>query len=822
MSRLHQLSMRLVSTADLEEVYYKILDAVIELHNADFGNIQIHDPISKELRIVAARNFNQEFLDYFRVVSAEDSSACGLALKAGERVIIEDVETDPDFAPHRHIAASAGYRAVQSTPMYVRSGEPLGMISTHFRQPHRSSERELRLTDLFVHLAEETIKRKRAEEALRDSEERFRSYFELGLIGMAITSPTKAIAEVNDELCRILGYERHELLQMTWADMTHPDDLAVDEALFGQIMAGEIEDYSIDKRWIRKDGDIIDSNISVRCVRRADNSVDYFVALLQEITERKRAEAALRKSEARFRAVADLVPDLLWSRNAQGTVEWYNRRWTEYTGQSSEAASDFGWLDVIHPDDREDSLALLQSALSSGQPLRQERRIRGTDGSYCWFLIEMRPSRDESGQVVNWFSAATDIHEQRMAREELEARVQRRTAELAAAQAQSENQRQRLHDIVMDIPAVITVLRGPEHRYELVNPTFLKTMNKREEDVIGRNFGEIFPEGQDQGWIQAADQVYRTGKPHVSREALGWMDRDGDGILEETYWNSIAVPLRDVNGQIEGIMTHGVEVTDEVIARRQIESLLNERGEEIAARQAAEEELRITNDHLRALSGRLLAVQEEERHTIARELHDEIGQQLTALRFMLEGLGQDHPGQEIRQRDNMLSVVDNLTTRVRELSLDLRPAMLDDVGLGPALLWLVERYTAQTGIEVNLAHRGMEERLPSSVETALYRIVQEALTNVARHAGVQQATVQVLVDGSVTVLVEDMGKGFDVKEALARHTSTGLSGMRERVELLGGQLTIESQPESRVPGVSQGGTKVIAEIPLEDFPPESE
>jgi PAS domain S-box-containing protein len=139
--------------------------------------------------------------------------------------------------------------------------------------------------------------RKRAEQSLRTSEVRFRRYFELGLIGMAITSPTMGCIEVNDKICHILGYSRTELLKKTWAEMTHPDDLSADIAKFNSVVAGETNGYSLEKRWIRKDGEIVDSIISVKAVRDADGAIDYFVALLQDVTEQKMYEIELQRAK---------------------------------------------------------------------------------------------------------------------------------------------------------------------------------------------------------------------------------------------------------------------------------------------------------------------------------------------------------------------------------------------------------------------------------------------------------------------------------------------------------------------------------------------
>jgi PAS domain S-box-containing protein len=417
MNRLHQLSTRLLREAELHPLLEEVLNATIALQSADFGNVQLYNQRTQTLEIVAQCGFGQEFLDHFSSVN-ESGAACGRALKRAERVIIEDVLTDPDFAPHRAIAASAGFRAVQSTPLFSRSGEPLGIVSTHFRQPHRPSERELRLTDLYALQAAEIIERKHAEGALRASEERFRRYFELGLIGMAMSSPTKGILEVNDELCRILGYQRSELLQKNWAEITHPDDLAADVAQFNRVMAGEIEGYSLDKRWIRKDGRVIDSIMVAKCMRRADGSVDYSVGLVLDTTERKRAEEKLAESERRFRQLAESIPHHVWSFRRDDSVGYWNQRLIGYTGLTEEELGSGGWP-ALHPDDVARVKSAWEKARAHGTAYEMEQRMRGRDGRYRRFMCRAQASRDAQGRPIEWFGTNTDVEERRQAEEAL-------------------------------------------------------------------------------------------------------------------------------------------------------------------------------------------------------------------------------------------------------------------------------------------------------------------------------------------------------------------------------------------------------------------
>src|SRR5262249_1332161 len=170
MTRLHEFSTELLSINEFHLLLEKVLDATISLQNADFGTIQLYDSVTQALEIFGQRGFGQNFLEYFKSVR-DAGAACGRAMQLRERVIIEDVETDPEYAPHRHIAVSAGYRAVQSTPILSRVGEFLGVLSTHFRRPHHPPLRELRFTDLYARYAAEIIERRRLETARQQVEE---------------------------------------------------------------------------------------------------------------------------------------------------------------------------------------------------------------------------------------------------------------------------------------------------------------------------------------------------------------------------------------------------------------------------------------------------------------------------------------------------------------------------------------------------------------------------------------------------------------------------------------------------------------------------
>src|SRR5262245_52196895 len=341
----------------------------------------------------------------------------------------------------------------------------------------------------------------------------------------------------------------------------------------------------------------------------------------------------------------------------------------------------------------------------------------------------------------------------------------------------------RYQTLIEQIPAVVFMAfldKGIGEAY--VSPQIEVILGFTQEEWLTdrvRWYQQIHPDDKDRWNVEAAE-LFLLGNPLKSLYRV--IARDGRVV----WFHCEAKMVRNHDGQPWFI--HGVAF-------------------DISELKAAEEALKKSAEQLKTLSRRLMEVQELERRNIALELHDEIGQVLTGLKLTLE-VSTKLPAAELGDSlGQARGLVNELMARVRKLSLDLRPAMLDDLGLLPTLLWQLEHYTAQTHVRVNFKHSGLErQRFAPEVETAAYRVVQEALTNVARHANVQQASVRVWTDqDTLSIEVADAGKGFELENMLARETS-GLTGMRERATLAGGQLKIETRPAE--------GTRLIAELSI--------
>ena len=480
-----------------------------------------------------------------------------------------------------------------------------------------------------------------------------------------------------------------------------------------------------------------------------------------DLSARRNAETALRGTHENLRQLFDSAPFAILELDLEGRVQSWNAGaermfgWTlaETLGQLCPAV-----LPERLPGFRDLICRVMQAGPQAG--LLEPQRTKAGDP------IETRlcatPLKDAAGRVTGVLLMLEDVGERRRAE-----------AALREAEAKYRELFQLADEIILFLDA--------DGRITDVNRKLEGVTGYRPDEVIGQAITTKLVIGADRAMFRWV--IGQAQRGVESRYEVRWLTRDGKVV----YLDGTAIPRFSPDGQF--IATHCV--VRDVTERRRARVKLEEYAE-----------------RLKALSAKLVETQEAERRDVARELHDEVGQWLTMLRLGVDTclkLPPEAVGPKLRQ---VQADVDLLLGKVRQLSLQLRPTILDDLGLLPALLAHFDHYAAQAGLLVGFKHEGVERRrFDVKIETAAYRTIQEALTNAVRHSGVTEIAVTLWADASLLQLqVEDQGRGFDLPAALAAHASSGLCGMYERAELVGGQLTIHTRPGA--------GARITLELPL--------
>lgn len=536
----------------------------------------------------------------------------------------------------------------------------------------------------------------------------------------------------------------------------------------------------------------------------------YAQELKAEIIERHRVEAALRYQAA----LVDNVSDAIIATDSLLNITVWNNA----------AEKIYGWLaaEVLGQPIRQ--IIPAEFPGTTAEAVRQKLDEQGhwhgeliqqrKDGTRVYALASTSRLKNEAGELIGAVTVNHDLTEHKQAEEDLRRHAARNEALLKNSEVLVEARLDvqtaletiaRQTALTIGDACVITRLSDDEHRFEAM-------AFDHADPAIAAAMAPLFAAVPDPATVRWLQPMLRTGQPLVvpvisSEQARQTISPPYWSYLEQVGVHSLLIVPLQVQGRVIG--TLGVSRTRPGQPYTAADQVFLQ---ELAGRAALTiqnadlfEHLRQANERLQALSLRLLEVQESERRYLARELHDEVGQLLTGLKFKLEMSARAPSPSALAE---IQTLVNDLMGRVRNLSLDLRPSMLDDLGLLPVMLWHFERYTAQTGVEVMFRHSGLEDqRFPSPVETTVYRLVQEALTNVARHAGVSQVRVDLWADPDMFHLqVKDEGRGFAAETVLAASSSVGLRGMQERVALLGGWLVVEAS--------SGSGACLTVELPL--------
>lgn len=492
-----------------------------------------------------------------------------------------------------------------------------------------------------------------------------------------------------------------------------------------------------------------------------------------ELLQRKSAERALRQGEERYRSLYHHTPAMLHSIDTQGKLVSVSDYWVDVMGYTREEVIGLPLTDLF-------TAASRKYAEETVFPMFFERGVcqdipyqfRKKSGEVIDVLLSAIADRDEDGRISRTLAVSIDVTERNRAEEALRQAKEALGRYSRDLELQVRTRTHEISSLLRYTPAVV-YMKDRDGRFTLVNSRFEELFGVAGDNARGKTDKEILP-------IDVADQFQRHDEQVLEERRARQVEEE---ILQDdgphTYL-SVKFPIYDETGAASGVCSICTDVT--------------------AVKKA--------QDQLRRLSGSIMSRQEQERAAIARELHDELGQVLTALRMDAVWLRD-----RLKERDSagaeramtMCRLIDRTIEEVRGIAIRLRPGVLDTLGLVDALEWYTTDFERRTEISCIFEHAAVPP-VPDTLATAAYRIAQEALTNVARHADAARVNVDLMgTDGFVVLSVSDDGKGFNI-QVLSEDEALGVAGMRERAGLVGGDVTVRSRPGE--------GTRVQFRVPV--------
>lgn len=595
------------------------------------------------------------------------------------------------------------------------------------------------------------------QEALRESEQQYRRIVETSQEGIWVIDAQSKTVFANTTLARMLGYSADEMHRRSLLEFMAPEQRPRAEHLVERRRHGVTEHHDLE--FLRKDGSRLWAMVSTAPI--LDEHGDYAGALgmIADITERKQAEQALQRERTEMQMILDSVPAIVFHKDREGRFVRVNGALVEASGIPEDQ-----WLGRTvfhlfphlaagyHRDDEE--------VMTSGRPKRNIIERLESPAGTRWVRTDKIPLRDSDGNVVGLIGLSTDITEQKRAEEALSA---------------SERRYHGLFDIASDA-IIIGDLRG---------------------DIIQAN--------------KAAVTLAGYGLHELAGMNISRLLTPESAIVAVRMWQELVEGEGDRRGEWELVNRDGARAAADVAL-----TLMMEEGKAAAVQAVLRDvtQLKRWRDNMLYYISAKIRAREDERKRIARELHDETVQDLASLLLEIEAISRSSGGLPNGVRTHLEKARDRVETimeGVRRISHELRPQMLDHLGLLAALEWLTEEMAVSYGIEAEVKIAGTPRRLSPDTELTLFRIAQEALNNVRKTSRATEATVCIEFKADeVRLAVADNGTGFALPDMLsdfAAKGQLGLLGMHERARSLGGMLSVHSEPGK--------GTVVTVDIPAQ-------
>lgn len=631
---------------------------------------------------------------------------------------------------------------------------------------------------------------KNSAQALKDSENKYRTLVEQASDGIHTYDAKGSFIETNSKLCEMLGYTLEELSKLNVKDLVPAKDLAADPIRFDELRAGKT--LLRERRLLRKDGSLVPVEISGKMIQE-----DVFQAIIRDVTGRKQAEEALRKNENQLRFITDAIPLLISYIDKEHRYRFVNQSYTEWFGISQEEIIGKHLSEVLGNTAYQSILPEVETVLSGGEVVF-ERSVPYKSGERFMHVHYIPEIETSTGEVRGFNAFAQDISERRLAEEAL-----RKSEEWLRAIFDAS----RDGILVEDEELIIYVNKSYTHLFGYDYP----------QELIGKHVSAVISPEDSERMLKFGRNRLRGEFPVSVYEFKG---KRKDGTLIDV---EASVSTSSVTGR-----TYITTMVRDIAERKRTEEELRRSHEELEFRvcertgelEKANKKLQVEiNERELAEKERvkilhqLVTVQENERRRLARDLHDQLGQQMTVLRLELERLKKMCAGDEelSKQVEKTQEITRQLDSDVDFLAWQMRPAVLDDLGIVAALDDYIRQWSVHFSIPAEFkANRFGKIILKPEAETHLYRIAQESLNNISKHA--QASKVNVFLeprDDKAILIIEDDGVGFepDAQAPSGKVTKgNGLIGMRERAALIGGTLEIES---------AKGlGTTIFVKIPV--------
>jgi PAS domain S-box-containing protein len=549
----------------------------------------------------------------------------------------------------------------------------------------------------------------------------------------------------SEQWANIIGYKLSELEPIdinTWLKYVHPDDLARSNTLLKEYFAGKTKTYVCEARMKHKNGNWIWVLDRGEVVEWDKNGEPYrMVGTHIEITQLKMTEEALRKSEKRYRLLVENQTDLIVEIDNQNKFTFVSPSYCRMFGKTESELLGNSFVPLLHEDDRIKTIEEMEKLKVPPFTCRLEQRVL-TNFGWKWLEWNDKATVDSNNNLISIIGVGRDITDRKKAEKEIEEKEENLRATLNTSA-----------DSVLLLEKDGTIIE--------VNQIFTGLINTEREKIIGKNLLELIPQKRLNEVKKLLNKILDMKKPYTFI----------DFAFDKT-WELNIRPIFDQYGDINRITIFAKDITEKYFY---------------------EEELKKTNEKLRKLSRHFNFVREEERKNISREVHDNLGQKLTALNLEISWIKQNMPENltEVKKQfDDIMELVNQSIIVVQEISTELRPGILDDLGLSNAIQWQCNKISRKSNLNFTLDLLNEEIELSDEIKTVLFRVFQEALTNIIRHSKAKNITVNLRLEQKILIFeITDDGIGIP-QEKLNDYSSFGIIGMRERIDSIKGSIEI--------------------------------